>query len=385
MDPRRLLRLLVLLLALLPGLAPPAPAASEEEQTRTRLRQLQEDIRRINREISSDSKRRSQLQEQLREAEVKRGRLQRQIDNVRGEIEAARRRLAELEGERDTLQRARDAQQQRIALELRAAWQLGRQGQLRVLLNQDDPQTVARAMAYYRYFFDARNTLLESYRETLARLALVQEEIGDAVDRLASRRATLEREQAALEANRREREAAVAGLNASIADKGARLAQLERDRRELEEVLRAVEEAVVELEVPEDFQPFGAAKGRMPWPVEGRRSNSFGRPRNEGKMRWQGVTIPAKEGTRVRAIHHGRVVYADWLRGSGLLLIIDHGDGYMSLYAHNQSLLKDVGEWVTAGSPVSTVGNSGGQEQPALYFEIRHKGKPVDPTGWCRG
>ena len=102
-------------------------------------------------------------------------------------------------------------------------------------------------------------------------------------------------------------------------------------------------------------------------------------------MRWQGLTIPAAEGATVRAIHHGRVVYADWLRGSGLLLIVDHGDGYMSLYAHNQSLLREVGEWVSAGTPVSTVGNSGGQERPALYFEIRHQGKPVDPATWCRG
>ena len=102
-------------------------------------------------------------------------------------------------------------------------------------------------------------------------------------------------------------------------------------------------------------------------------------------MRWQGVNIPAKEGTTVRSIHHGRVVYADWLRGSGLLLIIDHGDGYMSLYAHNQSLLRDVGEWVSAGTPVATVGDSGGQAKAALYFEIRYQGKPTDPARWCRG
>ena len=102
-------------------------------------------------------------------------------------------------------------------------------------------------------------------------------------------------------------------------------------------------------------------------------------------MRWQGVNIPAAEGTTVRAIHHGRVVYSDWLRGSGLLLIIDHGDGYMSLYAHNQSLLREVGEWVTAGTPIATVGSSGGQERSALYFEIRHQGKPTDPARWCKG
>ena len=100
-------------------------------------------------------------------------------------------------------------------------------------------------------------------------------------------------------------------------------------------------------------------------------------------MSWQGVLIPAKEGAEVQAIHHGREVYADWLRGSGLLLIIDHGDGYMSLYAHNESLLREVGEWVTVGTPISTVGNTGGEEQAALYFEIRHDGKPTNPANWC--
>ena len=178
---------------------------------------------------------------------------------------------------------------------------------------------------------------------------------------------------------------AVAKLNDSIRDKGEKLKQKERDRQELEKLLAAIEEAVVNLEVPEDFQAFGKARGKMPWPIKGKPSNRFGKSRNEGKMRWQGVTIPAKEGTTVRAIHHGRVVYSDWLRGSGLLLIIDHGDGYMSLYAHNQSLLRDVGEWVSAGTPISTVGDSGGLERSALYFEIRHQGKPTDPARWCRG
>ena len=141
---------------------------------------------------------------------------------------------------------------------------------------------------------------------------------------------------------------------------------------------------MVNLEVPENYQAFKDAKGKMPWPVPGRASARFGNSRNQGKMRWQGVLIPGKAGTPVNAIHHGRVVYADWLRGMGLLLIIDHGDGYMSLYAHNQTLLREVGEWVTADTAISTMGNTGGLDRPALYFEIRHKAKPTDPAKWCR-
>ena len=161
---------------------------------------------------------------------------------------------------------------------------------------------------------------------------------------------------------------------------------MEGDRKELERLLEAIEVAVVNLSLPDNYGAFKLAKGKMPWPVAGKKpKNLYGKSRNEGKMRWQGVSIPAKEGTPVSAIHHGRVVYADWFRGSGLLLIIDHGDGYMSLYAHNQTLLREVGEWVTAGTQVSTVGSSGGQNSAALYFEVRHDGKPANPGSWCRG
>lgn len=367
------------------GFAATASSQDEEQQARDRLEKLQRDIERIDAEIASDSQRRNSLQQQLREAETNLGRLQRDIAANQRAIAASEAELSGLNTQRAELEQARDAQQARIALELKTAWQMGQQSQLKVLLNQEDPHTVARAMAYYRYFFEARNELIGQYRQTLAQLQELGLQIARTLEQQALQQATLEQQQAQLLAAQAERQQAVASLNDSIKDKAERLRQMQQDRRELEDLLRAIEEAIADLEVPDDYQPFKSARGKMPWPLEGKRSNSFGRPRNEGKMRWQGVTIPARAGSTVQAIHHGRVVYADWLRGSGLLLIIDHGDGYMSLYAHNQSLLREVGEWVTAGTPISTVGNSGGQEQAALYFEIRHNGKPTDPVNWCGG
>jgi septal ring factor EnvC (AmiA/AmiB activator) len=121
----------------------------------------------------------------------------------------------------------------------------------------------------------------------------------------------------------------------------------------------------------------------MDWPVAGKVVSHFGRPRSEGGLRWQGAQIEAAEGTEVRAIHHGRVVFADWFRGQGLLIIIDHGDGYMSLYSHNKSLLRETGDWVTVGEPIATIGNSGGLSEYGLYFEIRHRGKASNPARWC--
>jgi len=349
------------------------------------LRELRRDIESIQREISGAASRRDKLQQQLKAAEVKLGDLQRDMSATRQKIGEGESELASLEQRKTALEQSRDRQKARIATELRAAWQTGQQGQLKVLLNQESPHTVARVMGYYRYFLEARNDLLGEYRDTLAELADVERRVASTLGELQARERDLQHQQEQLISGRKARTLAVAKLNDSIRDKGQLLQQKESDRKELEKLLAAIEEAVVNLAIPENFQDFRDARGKMPWPVAGKPSNRFGKPRNEGKMRWQGVTIPAREGTTVRAIHHGRVVYADWLRGSGLLVIIDHGDGYMSLYAHNQSLLRDVGEWVAAGTPISTVGDSGGLERSALYFEIRHQGKPTDPARWCRG
>ena len=373
-----------MLALLLSGTAHTAPGEPDEHEVRSKLEQLQGDIKRVGEEISADSARRNSLQQELREAELNLGRLQKEMAANQRALVASQEELTELQQQRGELEQARDAQQARIALELKTAWQLGQQGQVKVLLNQESPHTVARAMAYYRYFFKARNDLVANYRETLGELQAVELRIAGTLDQLAGQQAMLEEQQAQLVTAQASREKTVASLNDSIQSKAEQLKQMEQNRRELESLIAAIEKAVADLEVPDDYQPFKSARGKMPWPLAGRRTNNFGKPRNEGKMRWQGVTIPAKEGTRVNAIHHGRVVYADWLRGSGLLVIIDHGDGYMSLYAHNQSLLREVGEWVSAGTPISTVGNSGGQERPALYFEIRHQGKPTNPGGWCK-
>ena len=376
----------ILLLALL--FASPSHfslAQSDEEKAREELQQLEAEIKRIASEISDANDRHHKMQLQLREAEVELGTLQRDIKENEEALTAGKKEVAALEQQRSEQEAARDQQQARIALELKTAWQMGRQGQLKVLLNQEDPHTVARSLTYYRYFFKARNTLVKQYRKTLRDLEELQTRIDSKLAELESRGQTLEKQQVEVVAAQAERKLAVAKLNDSISSKSAQLKQKEQDRHRLEELLRAIEEAVVNLQVPEDYQKFKSARGKMPWPVAGKHSNQFNRSRNEGKMRWQGITIPAKEGTSVKAIHHGRVVFADWLRGSGLLLIIDHGNGYMSLYAHNESLLREVGEWVSVGSPISTVGNSGGEEDFALYFEIRQDGKPVNPSKWCKG
>ena len=372
--------ILALLLAVLPL---PGLAQSDEEKAREQLQTLEEDIKAITEEISADSSRHDELQQQLRQSEVELGTLQRQIAENEQALKSGAQELVTLKAQRTELEQARDKQQARIAQELKTAWQMGRQGEIKVILNQENPHTVARSLGYYRYFFRARNTLLREYRKTLRELEDVQQRIDTTLADLAVRGDTLTQQQTDLTAAQGTRKLAMEELTASISSNSEQLKQKEQDRKQLEELLRAIEEAVVDLKTPDNYATFQSAKSQMPWPLAGKPSNQFGRSRNAGKMRWQGVTIPAEEGATVKAIHHGRVVYADWLRGSGLLLIIDHGDGYMSLYAHNESLLREVGEWVTVGTPISTVGNTGGESEAALYFEIRHNGKPTDPSSWC--
>ncbi len=381
-----LLWLLLPFLAFLALLLPSGALGQDDAaQAREQLENLQQQITEVTRELKQARSQQGELQAQLEAAEVALGQLRQQISTTREQIGATEAELAALGEQQAGLEARLDQQRQRLAEELETAWKMGQQQQLKVLLSQESPHTLARAMAYYRYFFEARQALLESFRQNLAELAGVREQIEDQRQQLAARQAELsgQRERAAQQQAARSR--AVNELAARIADRDATLEQLQADRQELEQLLETIERAVIDMQLPDNYQAFADARGAMPWPVAGKRGNEFGRARNAGKMRWQGVNIQAEAGETVRAIHHGRVVYADWFRGSGLLLIIDHGDGYMSLYAHNQSLLREVGEWVSAGSPVSTVGSSGGLESPALYFEIRKDGKPTDPGGWCRG
>ena len=355
-----------------------------ENDTRKQLEQLEIEITQISEDISSATNRQNKLLKQLRDAEVDLGALSRNINQNKAELTVEQEALSALEADRTEQQAALNKQRNRIAKEIRSAWKMGRQGQLKILLNQEDPHAMARSLAYYRYLLTARNTLLEDYRDALRQLQALQGRIDVSLTELQRRGRALQKQQIELTAAQAQRKKATQALAKSISGKNAKLEAKRQDRKQLEELLSAIREAVTELAVPENYKAFRSARGKMLWPVTGKTSNRFNQPRNQGKMRWQGVTIPAEQGTVVRAIHQGRVVYADWLRGSGLLLIIDHGEGYMSLYAHNESLTRNVGEWVSAGSSVSTVGNSGGAEDPALYFEVRHEGKPVDPAKWCK-
>lgn len=268
---------------------------------------------------------------------------------------------------------------------VRTAYVMGRADRLRLLLNQEDTTQASRILAYFAYLNREqlrRITAIQTRVERVGRLAANAER---ETERLLELAKLQEAARQHLESARQERAEALSRLEASIANRTEDLQTLKRDAeslRRLVEHLKQGAQISAELDIRRDSFP--ARKGRLSWPLlEGHVLAEFGTPKKDSDLRWDGVLLAAREGEEVRAVHDGRVVHADWLRGFGLLLVIDHGAGYMSIYGHNEALLKEAGEWVATGEVVALSGNSGGRDEPVLYFAIRHNGRPQDPEAWC--
>ncbi|UTA48465.1 peptidoglycan DD-metalloendopeptidase family protein [Simiduia sp. 21SJ11W-1] len=266
-----------------------------------------------------------------------------------------------------------------------AAYKTGNPSQLQLLLSQSQPDTVSR-MAYYNALLLAdRQTAINSYQATLAELDQIAPAIERQTEKLSQTQAQLNSRYQQLKSRKAERQRTLAKLDASIASKDVRLQKSHAERAHLEKILGEISRQLSDTALALPGQAFTARKGQMGWPTKGHMKARFGSNRAGNSLRWQGVLIGAPEGRDVKAIHQGRVVFSEYMRGQGMLIIVDHGDNYLSLYAHNQVLFKETGDWVAAGEVIAEVGTSGGQQDPSLYFEIRHAGKPVDPAHWCRG
>jgi septal ring factor EnvC (AmiA/AmiB activator) len=357
--------------------------AEDEQVARQKLTELaaeMQSLRKLTTQFKAD---RSELQTALSKAEHQIGQLNREIRNTGQRLRAQQHKLSKLQEDRQALQLKKQQQQSLIEQQIRAAYQLGQENKLKVLLSQEKPEELNRMLAYYDYFNSARLQEIEDYTAIIEQLDAIEPEINATTLELNASRQALQQQHRSLSDSKAVRQRHLAKINAALLDNEQQLKQMLSDRRHLEELLSAMEETIANLTIPND-QPFKLRKGKLPWPVKGRLAQRFGKYRSGGKLRWEGVILKAVEGSEVQAIHHGRVIFADWFRGSGLLVILDHGDGYMSLYAHNQSLLIETGEWVNAGDNIATVGNSGGRQQAGLYFEIRHNGKPSNPQQWCK-
>ena len=375
---------LAAMLALAPAAAAPA-GADEHARKAAELAAVKERIETLKQRLAEMRGARSRAEQELEAHDRRVAAMAEETTRTEERIAATRGRLEDLRRQRDALETREERQAGALARQIRSAYLLSRQNPVKLLLNQDDPAAVQRALTYHEYINREYRARIAAIRERIARVVEVTRHIAAEEARLAELRRRQAEERARLDREQARRRALLERLSRDIASRGEELAHLRRNREELEHLLRELNEALADIPPALDRRrAFAGLRGTLPWPHDGRVLHPFGAARGLGNLRWQGVVLAGRPGDPVGAVHHGRVAFADWLRGFGLLLILDHGDGYMSLYGHNRTLLKDTGDWVEQGEPVATVGASGGLAVPGLYFEIRRNATPLDPRRWCR-
>jgi septal ring factor EnvC (AmiA/AmiB activator) len=386
-GPSRFRRPVVLAVAL--GLALKLPAAATERkptpaQKEAELKKVNTRIERVRKAVNEDVARRDKLSVQLRDAELGVQSARQQLESLRAQRIESEARLNELELEKAQQERELDSERSALGGELRAAYFNGREEQLKLLLNQEDPASFGRMLAYYGYFGRARAERIQGIRDKLEHLALLREKIAAEAARLQDLESRQQQQLGALRAAQEGRARAVTAIDQQIKSRGGELQRLQSQAGALEKLITDLRKALESAPVAKRA-PFEPLKGKLPWPVQqGRVLARFGQPRAGGSLRWQGMLIGTERGARVRAPYAGRVVYGDWLPGMGLMIVIDHGGGYMSLYGHNEEIFRKVGESVAAGDAIGSVGDSGGHNEPALYFEVRRGRQPVDPEIWLQ-
>jgi septal ring factor EnvC (AmiA/AmiB activator) len=323
-------------------------------------------------------------------------------DRVTGELQDAesgivekRIHLKELQRQRDFSQKKKadldkrlqakeaelSAESSQLEAQVRTAYTSGQQERIKLLLNQHDPETIGRLMTYYRYMSEFRGANINAVNDHIAELTELRQQAAAEENRIAGLARARAAELAELNVAQNKRQDLLATLKAKIAEEGSQIERLAAEEQDLARLIAELTSILSDYPITSE-EPFSSFKGRLTWPVVGTLLHDFGQPRASGQLKWNGVVLAAPRGREIRSIYHGRVVFADWLAGMGLLVIVDHGEGYMTLYGYNETTLKSAGDWVAPGDVIATVGDSGGQQQSGLYFEIRKGTKPVNPRRW---
>ena len=351
-----------------------ATAEQEIKSVKSRIETVQTRIRSAENEVE-------QMLSELRGYETSAGEISAALRRINSNIDSGQERLAALNGELDQHDKDLRREKEQLAAQVRARHRTGGNDYLKLLLNQEDPALFGRTLAYHDYYNRARTDRITAIRLAQERVRTLRETIETETQGLVSLRSGKESKLAELAGQRKAREQLLARSRRFIDDQDRQLQALLNTERELETLLNRLNRNV-NVFAPE--APFASLKGKLHWPVHGKIVTRYGELKKGGKLKSRGITFAAAAGVEVHAISSGTVVFADWLRNLGLLLILDHGDGYMSLYGYNEVLLKQVGERVDRNNPIARTGDTGGQQRPGLYFEIRRGGNPLNPSLWCR-
>lgn len=352
-------------------------AASQTEQD---LKSIQDEIKNIQTGLNAKVRTAESLQEQLKQAEIEIAELTKASIFSAQQLRLLKNQQSTMRSRQSTLSKQKQIQQTLLAGQIRSAYTAGDHDYTKLLLNQEAAGKFERVLVYYQYLNKARQNQIDNFtllmvelREVSDSLIVKEQEINQLIARQKQQQASLFEQQ-------QSRETTLISLRSNISNEAVQIEQLQINEQQLTNAIAA---AMALEQAKRDIVLNGLtdAKGLLIKPVEGRYRRLFGK-RRQGEIRWKGVIFDSANGRPVSAIHHGKILFADWLKGMGLVIVIDHGDGYMSLYGHNQALLKQAGDVVESGETISLVGQSGGQQNSGLYFELRHKGQAINPSNW---
>jgi septal ring factor EnvC (AmiA/AmiB activator) len=352
---------------------------SKQQNTR-KLNDVQQAIAKQESNIFKTNKSRSTLEQQLKRDDLAIAKAAKAISETNQLLRNTNKKIVALSKEKQKLAAEKIKQERLLAQQLRSAYTTGQHDYLKLVLNQDESKKVQRTIGYYQYLNKARLKEIDKFQATISQLMQVTTNHQEQITQLETLKASQQQQQQYLNKNKDKRSKTLVSLSQKLLTSKQQLAKLKAEEANLTAALKKLT-VLIRAEV--DLAGLSKLKRQLSWPVKGRISHSFG-SRKQGYLKWKGVLLSAPIGRQVQTIHNGTILFSDWLKGYGLLTVIDHGNGYMSLYAHNQTLLKAVGDRVETGEPIALVGQSGGQDQAGLYFEIRHQGKAVNPKLWCK-
>jgi murein hydrolase activator len=360
-----------------------ALGAGERSQSAAELAAVKQAIERVSRELAADAQQRDRLGARLHETEVAVATAQHALAETvlaQGDLAGRRERL---ERERESTDAKLVASRATLAAQLRAAYMIGSSEPLKLLVGQRDAALGGRLLTWHSYLVRVRAADISRVTEQAQQLEQLDHQLAESEQRLATLRSEHSERVASVNTQRAERQAALETLERDTQSRTQQLARLRAQQAELERVLRELAAAARALPPPGDASAFGRLRGQLNWPVAGKLAARYGQQRASG-VNWDGVVVATEKAASVRAVAAGRVVYSDWLPGLGLLAIVDHGGGYLSLYGYNEALRHAVGDMVERGEVIAAAGDTGGRSRPELYFEIRRAGRPIDPLPWFR-
>ena len=357
-----------------------ASAVANEDRTKKDLSEVQNALEQSQAEYNAQRKKIASLQKNLKSHELDIAKNAKALNMAEQSVKETKTQQKELQNKADELDKKHTQFQKILAAQLKSAYMAGGDDYSKMLLNQEDTAKFERTLSYYNYLNKARIEQIEDLKDLQQQIAQNQEELVKTQEKLALLFDEQKRRQTALLNAQSERQANLKNLQAQLNSTKSSINYLKENQQTL---VATIEELEKEKTQKIELLGLNKNKGKLDWPSKGKLEHTFGQ-RKHGGIDWKGVLIGAKEGTNINSVHNGQVVFADWLKGYGWVIVVDHGEGFMSLYGHAQTLLRDVGDMVREGETLALVGQSGGQASSGLYFEIRHKGRAVNPVKWCK-